>query len=133
MILALALGRPNPLSFGGARNAEFDPDHAGIVAWTRHPLLAAIALWAGAHMVPNGDVAHVLLFGAFFIFALVGMKMIDRRKRRALGTDWDTLTKTARTLKVTPGGLIRVAIGLGLWGLLLLLHIPVIGISPWPW
>jgi len=33
---------------------------------------------------------------------------------------------------VTPGGLFRALAGIGLWWLLLWLHDPVIGISPWP-
>jgi len=132
VIVALAIGRPNPLSFGGTRNAEFAPDHAGIVGWVRHPLLVAIALWAGAHLVPNGDLAHVVLFGTFLGFALLGMRMIDRRKRRQIGADWARLAHTARRLEITPGGLARVAIGLGLWGVVLWLHTPVIGLSPWP-
>ncbi len=132
IVIALAIARPNPLSFGGARNAEFDPDHAGIVGWIRHPLLAAIGLWAGAHIVPNGDLAHVILFGTFLGFALLGMRMIDRRKRRQLGEDWAGVTQTTRRLEITPGGLVRVAAGLALWGLLMATHDPVIGISPWP-
>ena len=132
VIIALAVARPNPLSFGGARNAEFDPNHAGIVGWVRHPLLAAIALWAGAHLLPNGDLAHVILFGTFLGFALLGMKMIDRRKRRQLGTAWARLAHTPRRVEITPGGLVRVAAGLALWWGLMLLHGPVIGFSPWP-
>ena len=132
VIIALAVARPNPLSFGGARNAEFDPNHAGIVGWVRHPLLAAIALWAGAHLLPNGDLAHVILFGTFLGFALLGMKMIDRRKRRQLGGDWARLADTPRRVKITPGGLVRAVAGLALWWGLMLLHGPVIGFSPWP-
>ena len=132
VIIALAVARPNPLSFGGARNAEFDPNHAGIAGWVRHPLLAAIALWAGAHLLPNGDLAHVILFGTFLGFALLGMKMIDRRKRRQLGGDWARLADTPRRVKITPGGLVRAVAGLALWWGLMLLHGPVIGFSPWP-
>lgn len=132
VLISLAIARPNPLSFGGARNAEFDPDQAGIVGWVRHPLLVAIGLWAGAHIVPNGDLAHVILFGTFLAFALLGMKMIDRRKRRQLGSDWHRLTQTTRRVEVTPGGLVRVVAGLGAWWLLMVLHTPVIGMSPWP-
>lgn len=132
VIVALAVARPNPLSFGGARNDEFDPDHAGIAGWVRHPLLAAIALWAGAHLLPNGDLAHVILFGTFLGFALLGMKMIDRRKRRQLGTGWARFAQTPRRVEITPGGLVRVAAGLALWWGLMLLHGPVIGFSPWP-
>lgn len=132
VILALGIGRPNPLSFGGARNAEFDPEHAGIVGWMRHPLLVAIGLWAGAHLVPNGDLAHVLLFGTFLGFAGLGMRMIDRRKRRAMGAEWARLAETARVVEITPGGVLRVGLGLCLWAGLLWLHAPVIGMSPWP-
>jgi len=132
IVIALGVARPNPLSFGGSRNGEFDPNLAGIVGWLRHPLLAAIGLWAAAHIVPNGDLAHVLLFGTFLAFALLGMKIIDRRKRRQLGADWSGLTQTARRVEITPGGLGRVVAGLGAWWLLLLLHGPVIGVSPWP-
>ncbi|GKY86256.1 NnrU family protein [Sinisalibacter aestuarii] len=132
VIVALAIGRPNPLSFGGGRNAAFDPAHPGIVGWVRHPLLVAIGLWAGAHMVPNGDLAHVILFGTFLGFAILGTTLIDRRKRRQMGAQWERLTQTARRVEVTPGGLVRVVVGLGLWGLLLWLHMPVIGVWPLP-
>jgi uncharacterized membrane protein len=82
LILALAVARPNPFSFGGARNDRFDPDRPGIVALTRHPLLLALVLWAAVHVVPNGDLAHVILFGTFAAFALLGGRLVDRRKRR---------------------------------------------------
>lgn len=133
VILALGTARPNPLSFGGARNARFDPKHPGIVGWMRHPLLVAIGLWAAAHIVPNGDLAHVILFAIFLGFAWAGTKMIDRRKHRQMGALWERLTQTVRRIEVTPGGLVRVAVGLGLYGLVLWLHSPVIGVSPLPW
>jgi uncharacterized membrane protein len=71
LIAAFAIARPNPFSFGGG-SGEFDPGHPGIVRWLRHPLLAALALWAGSHMVPNGDLAYVLLFGIFAGFSSWG-------------------------------------------------------------
>ena len=63
LMLALSIGRPNPFSFGGSRNDRFDASRPGIVRWTRHPVLLALAIWAGVHMLPNGDLAHVILFG----------------------------------------------------------------------
>ena len=36
-------------------------------------------------LVPNGDLAHVILFGTFAGFALLGQRLIDRRKRREMG------------------------------------------------
>nr|WP_299880523.1 NnrU family protein [uncultured Sulfitobacter sp.] len=44
----MSLGRPNPFSFGGSRNAQFDPAHPGLVRFMRHPLLVALALWGHA-------------------------------------------------------------------------------------
>lgn len=83
---------PNPLSvsFSGRK---FDPARPGIVAITRHPLLWAFALWAFAHVVPNGDLVSVIMFGGFGSFALLAMPIVDRRKRRALGTEWGALAQ----------------------------------------
>lgn len=92
LLLAFGIGAPNPLSFGGNRNDEFDPTRPDIVGVTRHPLLLALALWAASHVVPNGDAAHALLFGLFAAFAVLGMGIIDRRKRRLLGeAKWRSL------------------------------------------
>ncbi len=91
VILALAIGRPNPFSFGGAQNDRFDPAHAGIVRLTRHPILLALSLWALAHVVPNGDLAHLLLFGFFAVFAGIGRRLIDRRRQRDMGEEWQLL------------------------------------------
>lgn len=44
LVLAFGLFRPNPLSFGGARNAAFDPRIPGLLRWVRHPVLAAFFL-----------------------------------------------------------------------------------------
>jgi uncharacterized membrane protein len=65
LILALTIGRPNPFWFGGAGDERFDPACPGIVRLNRHPLLLALAVWSGAHAVPNGDLAHLILFGTF--------------------------------------------------------------------
>ncbi|SDW85959.1 NnrU family protein [Celeribacter indicus] len=137
LLLALTLGRPNPFSFGGARNAAFDPDRPGLIRYMRHPLLVALGVWALAHLLANGDLAHVILFGAFAGFALLGGRMIDRRKRRTL-PDYDALRARSRKGRVIPprgewpavAG--RLLAGLVLYGVLLTLHGPVIGVSPLP-
>lgn len=130
-IAALAIGRPNPLSFGGARNESFDPDAAGIVGWTRHPLLVALLLWSSAHILPNGTLAHLLLFGLFAGFCLLGMRLIDRRKQRQFGAEeWRRLVAARRRFRVTGQGILRVVLGAAIYVLLLTLHGPVIGIAP---
>ena len=49
-----------------------------------------------------------------------------------MGAQWARLAKTTRHIGITPGGIVRIAVGLGLYGLLLWLHTPVIGVSPLP-
>jgi uncharacterized membrane protein len=134
LILALAIARPNPFSFGGARNDRFDPSRPGLVRWSRHPLLLALALWAGAHVVPNGDLAHAILFGTFAGFALVGGRLIDRRKRRAMGEDWLRLRAAIRRAPLVPDAipLARLLAGLALYAALIWLHPFLFGVSPLP-
>jgi uncharacterized membrane protein len=137
LILALAAGKPNPFSFGGS-NAPFDPSRPGIMRWIRHPVPVALALWSASHMLANGDVAHVVLFGTFTLFAIAGQKAIDKRKRRELGAKWDDLRKAmgrhAPSLRnaLTPATALRIAAGLALYLGLLSLHPFLIGVSPWP-
>lgn len=137
LILALSVGRPNPFSFGGARNDQFDPAWPGIVRVSRHPLLLALALWAAAHVVPNGDLAHVILFGTFAAFALLGGRLIDRRKRREMGPEWQrTLDRAADAplLSASPsrGTLLRLLAGGALYGAQLWAHPFLFGVSPLP-
>lgn len=138
MILALAVGRPNPFSFGGAANPRFDPDRPGVVRWMRHPLLVALAIWAAAHLVPNGNLAHVLLFSVFMAFALLGQRIIDKRKRQEMGPSWQALVSKVAAGPARPHSLdlmglaLRITAGVALYAGLLLLHGPVIGVSPLP-
>lgn len=138
LILGYAIARPNPFSFGGASNAAFDPERPGIVRWMRHPLLVALAIWGGAHLLANGDVAHAVLFGLFLVFAVAGRRLIDRRRQREMGPRWHAMTAAVAAGAVWPlpldGGqaLRRLALGIGLFLALLWLHPAVIGVSPIP-
>ena len=146
LLAACALGAPNPLSFGGARNERFDPAAPGVAGVVRHPLLWAIGLWAASHLVPNGDLAHVLLFGVFIAMAVAGMVALDRRHRRRCGeARWRVLAQATSNMPLgslldgrwhpgrpTAGLLLRVVLGLSVWIVLLALHPIVIGVSPLP-
>ncbi len=46
----------------------------------RHPMLNAVKTWAIAHLLVNGDLASVLLFGSMFVWALVDMILINRQE-----------------------------------------------------
>ncbi len=148
MPLALALitfgiAAPNPFAFEG-RSTGFDPARPGIVGLTRQPFLWGLALWSGVHLLANGDLAHVILFGSFALFSLLGMRMVERRRARIMGApDWQRLSAQTGLLPFAalltgawqPAGvppLTRSLIWLVLWASLWLLHPAVIGVSPAP-
>tara|TARA_R110002094_G_scaffold41298_4_gene53687 strand:+ start:1273 stop:1998 length:726 start_codon:yes stop_codon:yes gene_type:complete len=131
LIIALAAFRPNPFSFGGWRDENFNASRPGIIGLVRHPYLAAIALWALGHLAPNGDLAHVLLFGGFSVLAVAGMRLIDRRRQREMGpAAWQALRDVsygARAVEISWDLVVRLVAGFGLLILLILLHPAVIG------
>lgn len=134
VILSLAIARPNPFSFGGAQNDRFDPASPGIVSLTRHPLLLALGIWSAAHILPNGDLAHVILFGTFAGFAMLGGRLVDRRRQREMGQRWHdlraALSECPASLSLTADTLLRLAAGLMLYAGLIWLHPLVIGVDP---
>ena len=138
LLLCLGAAAPNPLSLGG-RSAGFDPARPGIAGVVRHPLLWALLLWALAHLMVNGDLAHVVMFGLFAAYALAGMAMIDARKRRQMGAAvW--LTRASATSNLPFAGnwrsyrpdWRRLTLAIVIWVGLLHAHLPVIGVSPLP-
>jgi uncharacterized membrane protein len=46
---------------------------------TKHPMLAAVKLWATAHLLANGTLADVVLFGAFLAWAVADRISLKRR------------------------------------------------------
>ncbi len=47
--------------------------------YIRHPQLTAIAIWAFAHLLANGDSRSVILFGGFLLWSVVSIVLINRR------------------------------------------------------
>lgn len=50
----------------------------------KHPMLLATKLWAAAHLLANGNLADVLLFGAFLAWAVADRISLKRRPARAV-------------------------------------------------
>ena len=140
-LTAYGVAAPNPFAFEG-RSTGFDPGRPGITGITRQPLLWALALWSGAHLLANGDVAHVILFGMFLLFSIVGMRIVETRKRAAMGAaEWARVTAhtsllpfaalvTGRFRPKGPPGLVRGLVALACWAIVWHLHAPVIGVWP---
>ena len=145
LAVAFGLAAPNPLSFGGWAVERFNPDRPGISGVSRHPLLLGLTLWAVGHLVPNGDVAHVVLFGAFALFSIGGMVALDVRLQRTMGRrTWDVLAARTSLIplaalldgrwqpSIRRASLTRLGIAVLVWATLLSMHSLVIGISPLP-
>lgn len=64
-----------------------------IRATLRHPMMIATAAWAGLHLLANGRVADLLLFGGFLVWSLVVVGALFRRpwqpRARAPSLVWD--------------------------------------------
>jgi uncharacterized membrane protein len=50
-----------------------------IYATLKHPMLAGIKLWAAAHLLANGDLGSIILFGSFLAWAVFDRISLKRR------------------------------------------------------
>ncbi|MBK3778032.1 NnrU family protein [Azospirillum sp. YIM DDC1] len=145
-LLVAGLSTPNPTSVGQETLLTGDREPVrGILRVTRNPFLWGVGLWAVAHMVPNGDLGSLILFGTLALLALGGSVLIDAKLARRLGADWDRYA--ARTSNLPFAAILagrqslvwkeigwwRPAVALLLYGGLLHLHRMLFGVSPLPW
>jgi uncharacterized membrane protein len=87
----------------------------------QHPLLLATMLWAAAHLLTNGSVADLLLFGTFLAWAIAVRISLEHRPPRPI-----------RVLPSSPANDFVVVIGgLALYAIFILwLHARWLGVSP---
>ena len=55
-----------------------------IKAKLKHPFLVAIKTWALAHLIANGDLASIVLFGSFLAYAVYDRITLKRRQPTSL-------------------------------------------------
>lgn len=92
-------------------------------AWLGHPMLAGTALWALAHLLANGQVVHVLLFGSFFVWAVFDFALSRRR---------DRVAPPPATTPRPRATMAAIAAGSAAWLLFAgVLHARLIGLAPW--
>lgn len=89
LFVGIGLATPSPTQAGmETKLAQGTQIVRGIVRITRHPFLWGVALWAFVHLIVNGDLASVILFGSLLLLALGGTVSIDAKRRRSCGDQW---------------------------------------------
>lgn len=89
----------------------------------RHPMLAAVKVWAFAHLLVNGDLASIILFGSFLAYAVYDR--ISVKKRAALGPLGAARGGLNGDVAVIAVGLIVYVVFL-LWGHARLIGVPLV-------
>lgn len=136
------LGR-NPTAAGQAGALRNEDPARGIIRITRHPVMWAIMLWAGAHLLAIGSLQAVIFFGGLLLLAAAGTTLQDARKAAQLGEDWKrfaALTSNLPFVAIAQGrnrvvwreiGWWRPAAGLVAFAALLWLHAWLFGVRPY--
>jgi uncharacterized membrane protein len=97
-----------------------------IKALAKHPMLLAVKIWATAHLLANGDLGSILLFGAFLAWAVAARIAAKRR-----GADPAPLPPGTGAL--TRGDIIAIGAGLALYLVMVVwLHPLLIGVPVLP-
>jgi uncharacterized membrane protein len=95
--------------------ATYVPCH--IRAFFRHPMTFGVFLWSGSHLLANGELASVVLFGSFFVWsALLLLDGFLRGGSFAHSGKWTT-------------DFIVIVIGLGAAGAFAYFHMHLFGVA----
>jgi uncharacterized membrane protein len=100
--------------------AYVPPNH--IKSKLGHPMTVGVGLWALAHLLANGALHDVILFGAFLAWALVTY-VTRRRRDRAAGTTYAPGTAKGDAIAIVAGTVVALVFAL-------FLHGPLIGVRP---
>ena len=86
----------------------------------KHPMILGVKVWALAHLLANGTLADVILFGSFLAWAVLCFRSARRREPAPV-------TGSASPLATA----LTVAIGLGAWAVFAMWgHAALIGVRP---
>ena len=85
----------------------------GIKAKLHHPQVLSVKLWAFAHLLSNGNLADVLLFGGFLAWAILSFAAA-RKRDRAAGKVYPAGTLQGTVVCVVVGLAVYAAFVMGL-------------------
>jgi uncharacterized membrane protein len=142
--IVIGLTTPNPTSVAQESSLDRPNVVSGMLRVTRHPFLWGVAIWAAGHLLVNGDVASLVLFGSLLALALFGTASIDAKRKRALGERWNAFAARTsnppfaailarrQTLKLGEFGWWRPLLGFAIYIALLFGHRYAFGVSALP-
>lgn len=87
-----------------------------------HPMVAGVKLWAFAHLLANGNLADILLFGSFLAWAVIDF-ISARRRDAAAGRSFPAPCWPCEATAVAVG--VAAWLAFAFWG-----HAWLIGVSP---
>jgi len=143
VLIACGALSPNPSAVRQESALRSLGEARGILRVTRHPVLWGIALWAAVHLISRGDSASVIFFGGLLLLAVSGPALIDARKDRTIGVDWQRFASTTSNIpfaaiiqgrnqfKFEEIGWLKVLAGLALYLVLVFLHPYLFGARPY--
>ncbi|WP_342362224.1 NnrU family protein [Terrarubrum flagellatum] len=92
----------------------------------KHPMLLAVKIWATAHLIANGDLGSILLFGSVLAWAVACRISVKRRAEQSA----ITMAQPADATAATRNDLIALVVGLAIYALILVwLHPILFGVS----
>ena len=98
----------------------------GIKARVEDPMILGVKCWAAGHLLANGTLADVVLFGSFLVWSVLDFRAV--RQRRRAGTE-PAIAPAKRGRSA-----IAVVVGVLAWMLFAFhLHQPLIGVMPISW
>lgn len=83
-----------------------------------HPMVLGVKAWAVAHLLANGNLADLLLFGSFLVWAVLSF-IAARRRDRAAGTVYLAGKASATAITVAAGAVAWALFAFWLHGLLI--------------
>jgi len=87
-----------------------------------HPMFAGTKIWAFAHLIANGRLGDVLLFGCFLVWAIVGFS-VSRRRDKKTSLIYDQGTVKGTVIVFIAGSVLYAVFAL-------YLHTLLIGVPP---
>ena len=94
----------------------------GIKARLHHPMVLGVKVWAFAHLLANGNLADVVLFGSFLLWSALSFRAARARDRAA---------RTVSAAGTASATVITIVVGTVAWVVFTLwLHVLLIGVRP---